>query len=406
MGSVATVPGSAPRAVHAQLADGRRLTAADISLSTGLPRSTVVHALKRLAEAGEVEQHAPGRRGRGRPSHTWSVVTPPGPVAVVVAGAHGTTLGVVSAEGRVLASVETDPLEEVTDGRAAAPALESLDRLLSEAQVTPADLSMAVIGLPGPSDFSSDAGSRTDNRGSSGHLRRFRTWDGQPPTALLGRHLGCRVYGENDANLAALGEALTGAGVGRSTVLGVGLAHGTGAGLVIDGRLHRGRSGLAGEIGHLHTDDHGRLCHCGARGCFWHTRSVPALLQALADAHGTSFSVEDVARGAAEDDHGVVRALLGFGDALGRRLADAVVFIDPDAIVIDGSLGAASHVIVDGVQDAIRRYAPPTMARGVEVLAGTLGTAAVLVGAAALARSEGLFVRRDPDRNRVGRANS
>ena len=390
-----TLSGSAPRAVFAQLADGRPLTVAEISASTGLPRSTVVNALRRLADAGQVEQGAPGKRGRGRPSHTWSIAVPPGPIAVVVTAAHGTVVGVVAPEGRVLSSLKTGPLEAAVDGRLAGPALKELDRAISDASVRATDLSMVVVGLPGPSGFTHRPGTGIDPP-PSGHLKRFRTWDGGSPAERLSKHLGCPAHSENDANLAALGEAILGAGAGFDTVLHVGLAHGTGAGLVIGGKLHRGRTGLAGEIGHLHADDDGRLCHCGARGCFWHTRSVPALLTGLAEAHDQPFTLADVALAAAEDDPDVVRALLGFGYALGRRLADAVVFVDPDAIVIDGSLGAASGVVADGVREAINRYAPPTMARGVQVLAGSLGETAPLVGAAALARTEGLFAGGSP----------
>lgn len=390
-----TVQGSAPRAVLAELADGRRLTAADISLGTGLPRTTVVHALTRLAQVGAVEEHPAGPAGRGRPARRWSLSERPGPIGVLVAAAHGTVAGVVDADGTVIASREVAALEVSAAGAHPEPALAALDEVV--AQVSAASragapaLSMAVVGLPGPSDFA--GGSSTGAAPASGHLRRFRTWDERSPVEVVADRLGCPVFTENDANLAALGEALLGAGAGLDSVLHVSLAHGTGAGLVLNGRLHRGHSRLAGEIGHLHADDEGRLCHCGARGCFWHTRSVPALLDALAEAHGRPFSQTDVARGAADDDHDVVRALLGFGHALGRRLADAVVFIDPDAIVIDGSLGAASAVIADGVREAVRRYAPPTMARGTGILVGRWGAEAPLVGAAALARSEGLFSR-------------
>jgi predicted NBD/HSP70 family sugar kinase len=260
--------------------------------------------------------------------------------------------------------------------------------------VDPASLSMIVVGLPGPSGFASRPGAAVrEGHTPSGHLRRFRTWDGRSPVELLSERFDCPVHIENDANLAALGEVVSGAASGLDTVLHISLAHGTGAGLVIGGRLHRGRSGLAGEIGHLHADDEGRLCQCGARGCFWHTRSVPALLDALGDAHGRAFTETDIALAAAEDDQDVVRALLGFGHALGRRLADAVVFIDPDAIVVDGSLGAASEVIAEGVHEAIRRYAPPTMARSTQIMVGTLGVRAPLLGAVGLARGEGLFNR-------------
>lgn len=386
------VAGSAPRAVLAELADGGRLTAAEISARTGIPRSTVIQALRRLAAAGEVDQHEAGPRGRGRPSHEWSVARPPGPLAVVIATAHGTVVGVVAPDGRVLGSREAEPLEATGEGRRAGPALEALDRAVAEAGVTADGLSMAVVGLPGPSEFAADGRGRTAAP-PSGHLRRFRTWDGGSPVDRLAEHLGRPVYSENDANLAALGEAVLGAGAGYDTVLHVSLAHGTGAGLVIRGRLHRGRGGLAGEIGHLHQSDEGPLCHCGARGCFWQSRSVPALLGALAEAHERPFTLADVARAAADDDQDVVRALLGFGHALGRRLADAVVFVNPDAIVVDGGLGAASEVVAQGVRDGVQRYAPPTIARATDVLVGACGEGAALAGAAALARTEGLFAR-------------
>lgn len=385
-----SVPGSTPRAVLAQLADGRRLTVEEISTRTGLPRSTVVHALKRLAEVGDVQVHPPSRRGRGRPSRSWSLLIAPGPIAVVIATAHGTVVGVVAADGQVLSALEAEPLDAAGEGRHAGPALEALDRAIADAGVVASDLSMAVVGLPGPSGF----GNRQDDGivvPPSGHLRRFRTWDGGSPADRLAEHLGCPVYTENDANLAALGECDFGAGIDLHTVLHVSLTHGTGAGLVIGGVLHRGRSGLAGEIGHLHTDDSGALCHCGARGCFWRGRSIPALLAALAEVHGRAFTVADVAAAAVADDADVVRALLGFGHALGRHLADAVVFIDPDALILDGSLGAASEVIAAGVREAVERYAPPTMARGVEVRVGACGDTAPLAGAAALARVERLF---------------
>lgn len=395
-----STPGPAVTAVRAALADGGRLTAGELSRRTGLPRSTVVSALRRLADAGEVGQHAPGPEGRGRPARRWATATPPGPVLVLVGAAHGTLAGVVGLDGSVLELVTRPPLEQTADGRAGAGALEVVDDVLGRVGLTPAELSVAVVGLPGPSLFSrvpTAGGDRVDGPVAaravpSGHLRRLRTWDGTSPELLLARHLGAPVVSENDVNLAALGEASAGAGAGLGTVLHVGLAHGTGAGLVIGGRLHRGRSGLAGEIGHLHDDDAGRLCHCGARGCFWHAHSVEALLEALAVAHARPVSFADMAAAAESEDPDVVGALLGFGHALGRRLADAVVYVDPDAIVIDSSLGAASEVIAQGVRDSVLRFAPPSMALGATVLVGTLGAEAVLHGAVALVRSEGLLV--------------
>ncbi len=86
-----------------------------------------------------------------------------------------------------------------------------------------------------------------------------------------------------------------------------------------------------------------------------------------------------------------MRALRGFGRSLGRRVADFVVFVDPPAIVVDSTLGAASDVIADGIREAVDQYTPPMMAASVKILSGSLGASAHLKGAAALVRTEHLL---------------
>ena len=378
--------------VLTELADGRAYSVGELASATGLSRSAIVQSLTHLESSGEVQRHQPRRAARGRPSHTWSLTVAPGPIVVVIAAAHGTTVGVVRPDGRVLSARRAPALDGNRHGRRASGITTLLDRVLDDAGIVAGAVELGVVGLPGASGFALPAtpGDPTAAEASA-HLSRFRIWDGADPAVLLGERLQCPIVTENDANLAALGESLHGAGRGLDAVLYVSLDHGTGAGLVIDGRLHRGRSRLAGEIGHLHADDNGRLCHCGARGCFWHSRSFPALLEELARAHGRNFTSRDVAEAAARDESDVVRALYGLGYALGRRLADAVVFLDPDAIILDGALGAATQGIASGVSQAIDRYAPPPMARACAVMPGLLGKHAALVGAAALAKSEKLL---------------
>jgi predicted NBD/HSP70 family sugar kinase len=376
--------------IRAELADGRPYTVGEISGATGLARSTVVQSLTELEAGGTVRRHAPRTVGRGRPAHLWSIADQPGPLIVLVAAAHGTTVGVVRADGKVLAARAAPAFDGDERGRRASRVPELLDRVLADAMVGADDITLAVVGLPGASGFSTPASPGTQ-RDAATHLNQFRVWDGADPSVILRDRLTCPIHYENDANLAALGEVTHGVGRGLRAALYVSLAHGTGAGLVIDGRLHRGRSSLAGEIGHLHAQDDGRLCHCGARGCFWHRTSFPALLDDLARAHGRRFTSRDVAEAAERDESDVVRSLHGLGFALGRRLADAVVFLDPEAIILDGGLGAASKGIATGVRQALQRYAPPLMARSCDVRPGLLGRHAALVGGASLARSEQLL---------------
>lgn len=378
------------RAVLQALSDGRRRSVAEVCAELAVPRSSVVHALNRLQALGVVMDHPAQRSARGRPARSWSLAATPGLLAVVVAAAHGFLAGVVRPDGEVLAAIEGT--EDFTGPGAA---LELLDRALGHAGVTPQDLELAVLGLPGPSLFAPVPG--VDPVGGA-HLRRFRDWNGRPAAGAVSQHLGCPVFCENDANLAALGEAFFGNAAGATTMLYVSLSRGTGAGLVLNGQLHRGGSRLAGEIGHLHMDDGGQLCECGARGCFWQTMSIPALLSELATIHGKTFTASELDAAAGSGELEIMRALRGFGRTLGRRIADLVVFLDPQVIVVDSTLGAASHVIADGIREAVDQYTPPAMATSVRISSGTLGTSAHLKGAAALVRTEGLLRSTAPGR--------
>jgi predicted NBD/HSP70 family sugar kinase len=375
-----------------QLADGSVLTASQISEASGLARSTVLHAVSRLEAAGGLRQHPPETSARGRPSRRWSTTNPPGAMAVAVPAAHGSLVGVVRPDGEVLALVQ-EPSPAVSAPEPARHLLDLLDRALLEAGLTGDDIGLAVLGLPGASEFSATPEARP---APQAHLRRFRDWDGQLPTAVLSRRLGCPVFSENDANLAALGEAGSGAGAGHATVMYVALAHGTGCGLVLGARLHRGASLLAGEIGHLHMSDDGPLCECGARGCFWQTHSLPALLTEMSALHGRPFQIQDVAAAVRRDELDVTRALRGLGEALGRRLADAVVFLDPDIIVVDPALHESAEVVAEGIRVAVQRCAPPDMVRSLRISPGALGATAHLHGAVRLAQAEKLwrFARR------------
>ncbi|WDZ83936.1 ROK family transcriptional regulator [Micromonospora cathayae] len=382
-GDLDNVATGTERAVLRVLSDGRRRTVAEVCAELATARSSVVHALNRLRAAGVVVEGPTQRTTRGRPARAWSLAASPGLLAVVVAAAHGFLAGVVRPDGEILAAVHG-----TADCTAPGTALELLDRALTRAAVTSRDIALAVLGLPGPSMFARTPGPPSF---AASHLRRFREWDGRPAADVLGEHLARPVFCENDANLAALGEAVYGDAAGAATMLHVSLTHGTGAGVVIGGRLHRGGSRLAGEIGHLHVDDGGQLCECGARGCFWQTTSIPALLSELAVAHGRTFTVRDLDAAAASGELEIVRALRGFGRSLGRRVADFVVFLDPEAIVVDPSLGAASDVIAAGIREAVHQYTPPMMAASVRISSGSLGTTAHLKGAAALVRTENLL---------------
>jgi predicted NBD/HSP70 family sugar kinase len=145
------------------------------------------------------------------------------------------------------------------------------------------------------------------------------------------------------------------------------------------------RSKPDNPVGESHDDD-GPLCSCGCRGCLIHTGA--ALLRTAQSAYDETLTYPRILALADAGDPGMARLLGDFGRGVGRPLADTTTMLNPEAIIVGGATGAGGRHIVDGLREAINRYASPPAAESVEVLAGETGEHADLLGAVALARHE------------------
>jgi predicted NBD/HSP70 family sugar kinase len=193
------------------------------------------------------------------------------------------------------------------------------------------------------------------------------------------------AWAENDANLAALGEAHFGSGRGFEDLLYLKIVVGVGAGIVLGGRLHRGAGGLAGELAHLHIKEDGPVCACGGRGCLMTQFSSPRLVDLVQSAHTHPLTLQDVLTLAEQGDPGVQRVLSDLGRTIGRSLADLCVYLNPAAIIVDGMLGSAAEPVIAGIRQMLQRYVQP-LAADVTLVRGELGATAEVLGAVALAR--------------------
>jgi predicted NBD/HSP70 family sugar kinase len=162
--------------------------------------------------------------------------------------------------------------------------------------------------------------------------------------------------------------------------------HSVGAGLIVNGGLHRGATGFAGELAHIQIRDDGPLCSCGGRGCLIH--AGVSLLRSAQSAYDEPLSYPRILALADAGEAGLSRLLGDFGRAVGRPLADTTTMLNPEVIVVGGATGAGGRRIVDGIREAVNRYASPPAAEAVEVVAGETGEHADLLGAVALARNE------------------
>lgn len=304
----------------------------------------------------------------------------------------GTTIkaAAVTEEGVIAAKVE-----EVTEpGRGAAAVFDKMvllmRRAVRQAGWRTAELSGVGVGLPAFLDRETGMAEEAINLG----------WRQVPVAEELRRRLGGVPFAvDNDANAAALGEALAGAGQGFASALCLTIGTGVGSGIVLEGRLWHGATGMAGEIGHITVDPEGRACNCGRRGCLETVASANGMVAEVAEriAAGVEtglpqdrpFDAREVFAAAAEGDPAARAAVSRAIDRLGFVLAGVGATLNPHVIVIGGGVSAAGEALLYPLRAAFAKYALPRVQAGTRIRLARLGNDAGVIGAALLQKQTG-----------------
>ncbi|SOD58760.1 glucokinase [Streptomyces zhaozhouensis] len=218
------------------------------------------------------------------------------------------------------------------------------------------------------------------------------------------QRVGLSVVVENDANAAAWGEYRFGAGAGHDDVVCITLGTGLGGGIIIGGRLHRGRFGVAGEFGHLRVVPDGLLCGCGSQGCWEQYASGRALVRyarqrasatpenaglllGLGDGTPEGIDGRHVSDAARAGDPVAVDSFRELARWAGAGLADLASLFDPSAFIVGGGVSDEGDLVLEPIRKSFRRWLVGGRHRPhAQVLAAQLGGRAGLVGAADLAR--------------------
>ena len=193
----------------------------------------------------------------------------------------------------------------------------------------------------------------------------------------VGAALGLPAVLINDARAFGLAELRLGAGRGAASMIGLTLGTGVGGVIAVDGHVHQGHDGTAGEIGHQTIEPDGPWCGCGNRGCL----EAFARADQIAAACGTATAEEAFTQARAGD----VRATEGLAQVaryLGIGIGNVVSIITPDRIVIGGGIAAAADLLLGPIRDELRRRVHTTSLDEVEIVTAELGTWAGAIGAA------------------------
>ena len=224
-------------------------------------------------------------------------------------------------------------------------------------------------------------------------------WRDVPLKAIFEEELQYPVIVENDANAAAYGEWMRGAGRGMRQFVCLTLGTGVGGGIVINGALYRGSTGFAGEIGHAVILADGPRCACGNRGCLEAMVGAQAIVARARDmlrssgetrpAWESGLTVEQLSRAASSGDAIAARAFAETGRYLGIGLTNVVHVLAPEAIAIGGGVAAAGDLILEPARATLRACVMDPAMASVRIVPAELGNNASFLGVALLAAGQG-----------------
>jgi glucokinase-like ROK family protein len=369
---------------------GRSVSRSELVVRTGLGRAIVAQRVGELIERGLIDEGEVGPSTGGRPPRQLTFRADAGHVLVADLGATSIDVAITTLDGRILGHHDEPARIEAGPERCLGRVDDLFDLLVGTTQGVPGRLWGIGIAVPGPVEF------RTGRPISPPIMPG---WDGYPIRERFGDRFHAPVWVDNDVNVLALGEWRSGIASGHDNVVVVKIGTGIGAGIISDGRLHRGAQGSAGDVGHIQVlDDPSVICRCGNIGCLEALAGGEALgragqaaalegrstrLRAALDQRGV-VTAEDVARAASFGDPVAVAMLQAAGRRVGSMLAGVVNFFNPSLIVIGGGVANSPDQLLAAIRETVYRRSLPLATRDLLVQRSSLGGLAGVIGGAAM----------------------
>lgn len=364
----------------------REISRADLARKTGLSRSTISAIAATLLETGLVHEARTGESRGGRKPILLAFDDDAFHLVGVDLGATHVSVVVTNLRGKQLAwTSRAHPVR--TDPSGALNLVQALvEQALEEVGAPLEDVLGVGVAVPSPV-----------NPQLPGRLLPLilPKWEGVDLVHELTRRFEVPVFVDNDANLGALAEVWWGGYAGTSDLAFIKVGLGVGSGLVIDGRVHRGRKGTAGEIGHTSLDPTGPRCVCGLNGCINTLIGSKNLLVRAKDqveafpqstlAKRRRINIDHLVDAALEGDP-LAADVIGFaGRTLGVGVANLLNLLAPEVVVLGGSLTRAQQALIEPLQDTLAGMSLADSVNRVRIEISKLGVSGIALGAATLA---------------------
>lgn len=235
---------------------------------------------------------------------------------------------------------------------------------------------------------------------STGTSYSFFNFHDRPLSEVLAERFRMPAYIENDTRAMAFGEYSQGCVANEKDILFLNLNDGIGMGIIINGELYSGKSGFAGEFGHLTILNNDIICHCGKKGCIETEASGAAIVKQAEEAirKGTStiltenitqkpITIHHVVDAALKDDSLCIDLLVTAGEKIGKGIALMLNLFNPELIIIGGELSRAGSLILLPILSSINKHSLSLVNTDTEFKFSKLGKQAGLTGISLLLRN-------------------
>ena len=368
-----------------------RISRSEISSITGWSKAKASQEIRSLVDKGYLVEVGEGVSQGGRKPRLLRINNQLGYIAGIDVGATSLEVALADVTGSILqrCSEPTDvklPPESVF-GRCSQLLLD----LIRTQGGTPEQLLGIGVGVPGPVDFA---------RGVLVAPPLMPEWENYPIRDFFKKTFASAfVVVDNDVNIMALGEQRVGDGTGVDHFIFVKIGTGIGAGIISNGKIHRGSDGSAGDIGHICVDKDGPLCACGNRGCLEAISAGPAIASRALEAarNGSSpllrqawetnggLRPEDVNAACREGDQAALDIIRESGQMIGDVLASLVNFFNPSHIFIGGGIANFGNHLLVAIRRAVLHRSLPLATTHLSIKFSRVGSNVGVMGAISLA---------------------
>lgn len=351
------------------------LTRGELATHIGLSRTTMSEITASLLERGVISV-APQTEpivGRGRPAETLQLDPTSGQYIGVDFRHSVVRVAIANAARELIASDIAGYDSSAGWDERIRVSMALIERMTAAHGIHVSGVLGVAVGLPGP--FSPRIPHDGDE--TSAEARRLGA---ATVHAAFAERFDVDVLLDNNTRLAALAEATWATTDAVDHLLYIRLSYGIGGGLIIDGRLVAGSTGLAGEFGHMPVSGAGAPCRCGKRGCLETIASIDAILDACRAAGTAVADLADVEAAAAKGDPLVLGVLRTAGSAVGQVLGGLAVAVNPAEIVIGGEVAMVSDVLVAQIAETITYELLPVGQYGPRIRRTSLGDEGGAIG--------------------------